>query len=388
MIVQEQEVCGVENQSATPTHTCDLLVKLQELKDPRRKCGNLKHHLDEVIIIALIAKLAKCDNFVQMEVWARVNEAWLKTFLKLPNGVPSHDTIRRVLSIISGEALQKVIHDWLLQNNSTPFDFAHLDGKTMRGTRHKSDGIRALHILGVWASEAGLSLGQMAVGEKTNEITAAPKLLALLDLKEKVVTADALLCQTEIVEQIVSQEGDYVIAVKGNQPTLHTGVEQAFATKETEAVVVEHTEEEKHGRIETRTVSVLPAKAMSICFGMWIGLLTIIMVDRIRTCLKTGKTTVERAYYISSLKKDDPRIAKAPRNHWGIESMHWTLDVVFGEDNYKIRNRRAAENVSLLNRIATSLLKQESSTESLPSKRTEAGSSPAFLAELLDLTPI
>jgi predicted transposase YbfD/YdcC len=158
----------------------------------------------------------------------------------------------------------------------------------------------------------------------------APKLLSLLDLKERVVTADALLCQKEIVEQIVNQGADYVIAVKGNQPTLFVGVEQAFETNEAKAVVVEETEEENSGRIETRTVSVLPASIMSVCFGMWLGLLTIIMVQRIRTCKRTGDTTVETAYYISSLKMDDPRIAKALRSHWGIESMDWILDVVFG----------------------------------------------------------
>src|SRR5436190_22300413 len=242
--------------------TCELVDRAKPIPDPRRQCRNLKHRLEDVLVLGFCGMLAGGDDFVEIADWAAVHVAFFRTFLELPHGIPSHDTFNRVFATVKPAALQQVLLPWLLQRRGLPGEWVHLDGKAMRHTRRPSTGLGALHVVSAWAGQAGLTLGQVAVQAKSNEITAMPQLLELLDLREKVVTADAMGCQKEIAETIVGQGGDYVLAVKDNQPTLHAEVQAAFAavgTKPTPAHREYATEDRGHGRHERRTVRVLPA---------------------------------------------------------------------------------------------------------------------------------
>lgn len=269
-----------------------------------------------------------------------------------------------------------------------PGDWIHLDGKTLRHTRHNAKGLGALHVVSAWAGQTGLTLGQVAVEAKSNEITALPPLLQLLDLRKKIVTIDAMGCQKEIAKTIVEQEGDYVLAVKDNQPTLHAEIQAAFAT--TDRTRPKHREvttvEDDHGRQESRTVRVASAAGQlsSGTLDAWLGLLTLVMVIRVVTWKATGAVSREVASYMSSLRPNARRIGPAIRGHWRIENgLHWVLDVVFREDARRLYDRTAAENVAFLNRLAVSVLRGDSSKGSLKVKRKRAGWNIQYLAQLL-----
>jgi predicted transposase YbfD/YdcC len=367
--------------------TCDLVERVKTIPDRRRQNRNLKHRLEDVLVLGFCGVLAGCDDFVEIAAWATENVAFFRTFLELPHGIPSHDTFNRIFATVKPIAFQEVLLPWLLQRRGLPGDWIHLDGKAMRHTRW--NGKQALHVVSAWASQTGLTLGQVAVDAKSNEITAMPQLLGLLDLRRKVVTTDAMGCQKEIARAIVDQDGDYVLAVKDNQPTLHAEIQTAFAraaTQPTPAQRTYHTEETGHGRHECRTVRVLPAaRNMSAPQRQaWLGLLTLVMVVRVVTCQATGAVTTEVAYYISSLRPNARRIGRAIRGHWGIENgLHWVLDVVFREDARRLYARTAAENVAFLNRLAVSLLRGDASKGSLKVKRKRAGWNIQYLAQLL-----
>jgi predicted transposase YbfD/YdcC len=367
--------------------TCGLRDALQTLTDPRRQCANLKHLFHDVLVLGFCGTVAGCDDFVEIAAWASHHEASLRTFLDLPNGIPSHDTFTRVFAMVSTPTLQAVLVPWLQQRRGLPDDsLLHIDGKAMRRTRDKQHGLGPLIVVSAWASAAGLTLGQVAVNEKSNEITAIPELLQLLDLQDKVVTIDAAGCQKNIAADIKEQGGDYVLAVKDNQPTLHAEIATAFALaaqaerKPASAV----TTEEGHGRQETRTVQVLPAKKLATQQGLWAGLAALVMVIREVACKSTGKITREVSYYISSLKPNAKTIGHAIRSHWSIENgLHWVLDVVFKEDAKRIYDRQAAENVAFLDRLALSLLRGDPTRGSLKVKRKRASWSVAYLMQLL-----
>jgi predicted transposase YbfD/YdcC len=369
------------------TRSCALLEQLQTVPDPRRQCRNLKHRLVDVLLSGFCGVLADCDDFLEIADWARHHEAFLRTFLELPNGVPSHDTFRRVFAAVQPAALQGVLIAWLQQRRGLPGDWIHIDGKTLRGTRCAARHLGALHLVSAWASQQGLTLGQVAVDAKSNEITAIPLLLDLLDLQDKVVTIDAMGCQTEIAAQIVTGGGDYVLAVKDNQPTLHAEVREAFATaldSEDPRLRRHASEETSHGRQERRVVWVLPAAGHVSARAAWVGLCSLVLVLRVVTCQVSGVQTVERHHYISSLRPSARRLAEVIRGHWGIENgLHWVLDVVFREDARRLYDRTAAENIGLLNRLATSLLRGDQAKGSLKGKRKRAGWSTDYLAQLL-----
>jgi predicted transposase YbfD/YdcC len=366
--------------------TCALVERVKSIPDPRRQCKNLKHHLEDILVLGFCGTLAGADDFVEIADFARQHLDFFRTFLELPNGVPSHDTFNRTFAVIEPVALQQVLVPWLLQRRGLPGDWIHLDGKTMRHTRHGNLG--ALHVVSAWAGQAGLTLGQVAVDAKSNEITAMPQLLELLDLRRKIVTTDAMGCQKEIAKTVVQGEGDYVLAAKENQPTLYAEMQAAFARTEGKRVAasrIDTTEERGHGRHERRTVRVLSAARhlSSTQYSAWLGLLTLVMVVRVVTCQATGAESREVSYYISSLRPNAQRISRAIRSHWGIESMHWVLDVVFREDARRLYDRTAAENTALMNRLAVSLLRGEDSKGSLKVKRKRAGWNMKFLAKLL-----
>src|SRR5947209_14026965 len=360
--------------SPMPEKTCDLVERVKAIADPRRQCQNLKHRLGDILVLGFCGALAGCDDFVEIADWAGQNVAFFRTFLELPHGIPSHDTFNRVFSTVKAAALQEVLLPWLLQRRGLPGDWIHLDGKAMRHTRHKGRGRSALHVVSAWAGQTGLTLGQVAVDQKSNEITALPQLLGLLDLQEKVVTIDAMGCQKEVARIVVEQQGDYVLAVKDNQPTLHAEIQAAFqATASTlPKRRVVRTVEDDHGRHESRTVCVLPAAPhlSSPTRDAWLGLLTLVMVIRVVTCKATGAVSREVAYYISSLRPNARRIGGAIRGHWSIENgLHWVLDVVFREDSRRLYERRAAENAAYLNRLPLPVLRGGQSNRSVKGKR-------------------
>jgi predicted transposase YbfD/YdcC len=368
--------------------TCELVERVKSIPDPRRQCQNLKHRLEDIIVLGFCGVLAGCDDFVEIADWARENHAFFRTFLELPNGIPSHDTFNRVFSLVKPTTLQDVLLPWLLQRRGLPGDWIHLDGKAMRHTRHKRSGLGALHVVSAWAGQTGLTLGQVAVDAKSNEITAMPQLLQLLDLRQKIVTIDAMGCQKDIAKIIVEEKGDYILSAKDNQPTLHAEIQAAFAAttdpfpNQREVTTVE----DDHGRRESRTVRVLPAaKNLSAATQeAWMGILSLVMVMRVVTCKATGAVTTEVAYYISSLRPNARRIGAAIRGHWSIENgLHWVLDVVFREDARRLYDRTAGENVAFLNRLALSILRGDPSKGSLKVKRKRAGWNIKYLAQLL-----
>jgi predicted transposase YbfD/YdcC len=231
--------------------SCPLVEQLQTIPDPRRQCRNRKHHLVDVLLSGFCGVLAGCDNFVEIADWASHHETFLRTFLELPNGVPSNDTYNRVFATVRPDALQGVLIPWLQRRRGLPGDWVHIDGKALRGTRSTAKGLGALHLVSAWASQQGLTLGQVAVEAKSNGITAIPQLLELLDLRDKVVTIDAAGCQKDIAAQIVTGGGDYVLAVKDNQPTLHAEIQQAFETavdNDSPTLRQQRSEEVRHGR--------------------------------------------------------------------------------------------------------------------------------------------
>lgn len=375
------------------TQTCDLVDRLMTIPDHRRQCQNLKHRLVDILLLGFCGTLAGCDDFVEIADWAADNEEFFGTFLELPNGIPSHDTFNRIFTTVKPTTLQAVLLPWLLERRGLPGDTVHVDGKTMRRTRCQAKGLGALHVVSAWAGQVGLTLGQKAVDAKSNEITAMPELLELLDLQGKIVTIDAMGCQKEIAQTIIDGEGDYVLAAKDNQPTLHTEMQAAFASAPVSPSPyrTSTTETTAHGRHEQRTVRVLAAAdyLSASLLVVWPALLTLVMVVRVVTCQSTGVTTTETSYYISSLRPNARRIGQAIRSHWSIENgLHWVLDVVFREDARRLYDRTAAENTAFMNRLALSLLRGDPSKRSLKVKRKRAGRNLEYLAELLGFPSI
>jgi predicted transposase YbfD/YdcC len=372
-----------------PAMTCALVERLQTIPDPRRQSENLKHPLVDIIILGFCGVLAGCDDFVEIAEWAKVHEGVFRSFLELPHGIPAHDTFTRVFAMLKPATVQEVLLPWLLERRGVPGDWIHLDGKTLRHTRRTTPKLRALHVVSAWAGQTGLTLGQVAVEAKSNEITAMPQLLELLDLRDKIVTTDAMGWQKAIAETIVAGGGDYILAVKENPPTLHAEIQAAFATAATppaRSSRLYSPEDQGHGREEQRTVQVLPARghlSAAQC-AVWLGVLTIVMVTRVVWCEATGVESLEVSYFLSSLPPNARRIGAAIRGHWSIENgLHWVLDMVFREDARRLYERTAAENVAFLNRLALSLLRGDTGKSSMKVKRKRAGWSILYLMQLL-----
>jgi len=373
-----------------------LVEAVQAIPDPRRQCKNLRHRLVDVVILGFAGVLGGCDDFVEIEEFARAKEDLFRRFLELPHGIPSHDTFRRLFQALCPQALQRCLIAWLQELRPMAPAAAGagavvaIDGKTLRRTVDHAKGLGALHVVSAWASANGLTLGQVAVDAHSNEITAIPQLLELLDLTGCVVTIDAAGCQKDIAAQIIAQEADYVLAVKDNQPTLHEQVMDHFL-QQLEADTAKgrmrrHREVETgHGRTETRETFVVPAPGELVAMGAWAGLASLVMVIRYSTDHATGKTSDEVRYFISSLPAKVKRLAGAVRQHWGIEnSLHWVLDVAFNEDRMRQRERQGIENLALLNRLAVSLLRQDQTIKAgVKCKRKTAGWDNDYLLHLL-----
>ena len=369
----------------------EVIAHFQELEDPRSTI-NRRHPLPSVLVIALLAVLAGAAGPTAIAHWAALKQDLLLQVLDLPYGVPRKDVFRRVLMALKPAAFQACFAHWLLSlrieataRTGVEQPILAVDGKTARRSHDHAKDLGALHAVSVWASEYGLSLGQVACSEKSNEITAIPELMRLVDIRGAIITIDAMGTQKAIAEQIVAGGGDYVLALKGNQETLHQAVidhidEQLEGDL---ADAQEHVTTEKgHGRVEERTYLQLPAPEELPGFPRWKGLKSLGVVTS--RCLRDGNETSEVRYYISSLGVDVKPFARAVRGHWSIEnSCHWTLDMTFREDESRTRERYLRENIAWLNRFALSLLKQEPSHQSLAMKRRSCGWSDAFLMELV-----
>ena len=372
-----------------PAKTCALVERLDALVDPRRQCANLKHPLVDVIMLGFCGVLAGCEDFVEIAAWATEHEEVLGTFLALPHGIPSHDTFNRVFALLQPSTLQEVLLPWVGERRGLPGEWIHLDGKTLRGTRCKRQKLKALHVVSAWAGQTGLTLGQVAVDTKSNEITALPQLLDLLDLQDKIVTIDAMGCQTELAQAIVEGGGDYVLAVTGNQPTLHTALQDTFAQAPTPKLRSSRqmtTFEKGHGRYEQRTVAVVPAREYlsEAQRALWAGVVSLVMVTCVVWEQATQRQSTDVRYFLSSLPPVARRLGTAIRGHWSIENgLHWVLDVVFREDARRVYDRTTAENVAFMNRLALSLLRGDTSKSSLKVKRKRAGWSISYLMQLL-----
>ena len=372
-----------------PAMTCALVERLQMIPDPRRQSENLKHPLVDIIILGCCGVLAGGEDLVEMAAGAKGNEACFRSFLELPHGIPAQDTFTRVFALLKPATLQAVLRPWLLERRGVPGDGIHLEGKTLRQTHRPATKLKALHVVSAWAGQTGITRGQVAVDATSHEIPALPQLLALLDLRDKIVTTDAMGCQKALAETIVKGGGDYLLAVKDNQPTLHAEIRAAFATAATppaRSPRLYTTEDQGHGREEQRTVQVLPARgSLSAAQGAaWLGVLTIVMVTRIVWCEATGVESMEVSYFLSSLRPNARRIGTAIRGHWSIENgLHWVVDVVFREDARRLYDRTAAENVAFLNRLALSVLRGDTGKGSMKVKRKLAGWQIPYLAQLL-----
>lgn len=370
-----------------------LVATLEAVPDPRRQCRNLRHRLVDILVIGFCGVLCGCDDFVEIEKFGRSKEEFFRRFLELPEGIPSHDTFRRVFQTVCPQALQGCLIGWLQglrQTAATATDgkVIAIDGKTLRRTFDHSKGLGALHMVSAWATANGITLGQVAVDAKSNEITAIPQLLELLDLKDCVVTIDAMGCQKEIAAKIVAKDADYLLALKDNQAKLAEQVADYFL-EQNEAgnpnVRCHRQVESSHGRDETRQTFVAPAPKEMRASGAWVGLATIIMVMRHCVDHTTGNISDEVRYYISSLPATAKRLASVVRQHWGIEnSLHWVLDVAFNEDRMRLRDRNAIENMALLNRLAVSLLRHDKTVKAgVKCKRKTAGWDDNYLLHLL-----
>jgi predicted transposase YbfD/YdcC len=369
----------------------EVVRQFQDLEDPRSTV-NRRHPLASVMVIALLAVLAGAGGPTAIAAWATTKQDLLARVLDLPHGIPGKDVFRRVLMTLQPAVFQACFVNWLKSLRDAAAlatgvgqPILAVDGKTARRSHDRKNGLGALHCVSVWASEYGLSLGQIACAEKSNEITAIPELLKVVDIKGAIITIDAMGAQKAIAAQIIEGKADYVLALKGNQETLHQAVIDSINEQLNGdlADAQEHVMKETgHGREEERTYLQLPAPKSLPGFHAWNGLKSIGIVTS--SCVRDGKETIEVRYYISSLKVDVKRFARAVRGHWSIENTcHWTLDMTFREDESRLREQHLRENFAWLNRFALSLLKQHPGRQSLVMKRRSCGWSDAFLMEVV-----
>lgn len=373
--------------------TASIVEYFSKVRDPRIERARL-HPLTSVLVLSLCAVVCGANSFVAIEYFGKSREPWLRTFLDLPNGIPSHDTLGRIFAMLDPTALAGAFREWTATLATlTKGEVVAIDGKTLRRSFREAGKSSFVHMVSAWATGNQLVLGQVKTDEKSNEITAIPRLLALLQLQGCLVTIDAMGCQKDIAQKIVNSHADYLLAVKDNQPTLAQTIEGAFeealrdpgfATKHVK------TTSRGHGRVEVRRCWTLRADAAcGAPFDQWPKLKAIALVEAERTVGE--KTSVERRYYITSRSKLSAKSAlAASRSHWGIENrLHWVLDVAFREDDCRVRAGNAAENFAVLRHIALNLLKsakgglKKNGTLGVHNKRLLAGWDDGYLLRVL-----
>jgi predicted transposase YbfD/YdcC len=358
-----------------------------DLEDPRVGPHTL-HDLLDILVITVCAVIAGCESFLQIAEYGRHKEAWLRNFLQLPHGIPSHDTFARVWTVIDPVKFQECFMRWAAAlHDATGGKIIAIDGKTLRRSFDRTGGVNPLHLVSAWCSENHISLGQVAVDAKSNEITAIPALLELLAIQGAIVTIDAAGCQRAIASQIRKQEADYVLALKQNQNSLYEDVTAHFQQQQAEGfshpeLSTHETHEKAHGREEHRTTRVTPVPESLRHRELWRDLKSLGMVESRRVI--AGREESYTRYFISSLEPDAQQLAYAVRSHWSIEnSLHWVLDVTFREDDSRIRDRYSAQNLAALRRLAITLLKREPTKQSLVTKRMMTGWDDKYMFQVL-----
>ena len=370
-----------------PSSSRNLQDHFRQLADPR--VGPAKHHeLIDILMIAVCALLCGAEGFTDMEMFGCCKRDWFQTWLALPHGIPSHDTFNRVFGLIDPTKFMDCFLAWTQSlREVVAGELVALDGKTLRRSRARGHG--PIHLVNVWAARNRLVLGQLKVADHSNEITALPELLRALELAGCVVTVDAMGCQKDVAQEIHEADADYVLALKGNQGTLHAEVKEFLddaQARDFAAVAHQGTEtvEKAHGRIETRRYWVTEQIDWLADKAQWEALRSVGMVEARREI--DGRTTTERRYYLSSLPADAPRFAAAVRGHWEIENcLHWVLDVQMGEDRCPVRQQHAAQNLAALRALCLNQLRRDHQFKvGIRAKQTAAGWDHKYLASLLN----
>jgi predicted transposase YbfD/YdcC len=367
-----------------------LIISFRELPDPR-VTGRCDHKLIDIIVMAVCAVIAGAESWVDVESFGQAKEEWLRTFLALPAGIPSHDTFGRFFAALDGEAFQRAFMGWVEGVfRVSKGQVIAIDGKTLRGSHDRGIGREAIHLVNAWAAQNGIALGQWKTDAKSNEITAIPPLLRQLNVAGCIVTLDAMGAQKEIARTIREEKGDYVLRVKANQGYLAEDLEDWFAYADQRqfagmAYDFAETINKEHGRIEIRRCWAIsdPLAFDSIRnYEGWTDLRTILRVQRQRR--QGSQTQTETAYYISSLPAEAKTLLNATRYHWAVEnSLHWVLDVIFREDDARMRSGHAAQNMAVLHQLALNILKKDPSKGSLRTKRYKSALDTPFLEKLL-----
>ena len=388
-LTSQQKTIGVSN--PTDLLNVSFLNHFETLTDPRIERSK-EHLLMDIVAIAILAVISGADGWGAIELYGKTKYEWLKGFLELPNGIPSHDTFSRVFARIEPKQFQECFLSWVNSiTKKLELEVIAIDGKTMKQSYDRKQSQKPLHIVSAWSASHQLVLGQKKVNNKSNEVTAIPALLELLEIEKSIITIDAMGCQKEIAALIIKKKGDYLLALKGNQKLLHKDVKDWFelARKE-EFASREHSYYQQieggHHRVEKRQIWTVAVSELPSLHNqsLWTGLKTVVMVVSERRLW--NKTTTEVRFYLSSLVSNAEKISQAIRSHWGIEnSLHWTLDVTFSEDKSRIRKDHSPEDFALLRRLAVNLLKQEKGFKgSLKMKRYLAGMDNNYLVQILD----
>lgn len=388
-LTSQQKTIGVSN--PTDLLNVSFLNHFEALTDPRIERSK-EHLLIDIVAIAILAVISGADGWGAIELYGKAKYEWLKGFLELPNGIPSHDTFSRVFARIEPKQFQECFLSWVNSiTQKLELEVIAIDGQTMKQSYDRNQSQKPLHIVSAWSASHQLVLGQKKVNKKSNEVTAIPALLELLEIEKSIITIDAMGCQKEIAALIIKKKGDYLLALKGNQKLIHKDVKNWFelARKE-EFAGREHSYYQQieggHHRVEKRQIWTVAVSELPPLHNqsLWTGLKTVVMVVSERRLW--NKTSTEVRFYLSSLASNAENIAQAIRSHWGIEnSLHWTLDVTFSEDKSRIRKDHSPENFALIRRLAVNLLKQEKEFKgSLKMKRYLAGMDNNYLVQILD----
>jgi predicted transposase YbfD/YdcC len=368
-----------------------FLKHFENLEDPRVKNNhNKRHSLTDILVLTILAIICGAESWVDIEEFCDAKEDWFKTFLELPNGIPSHDTFGHFFSRLSPTVFQESFLSWISTlAEISDGEIVAIDGKTLRGSYDTARNRKAIHMVSAWANSNRLILGQIKTNEKSNEITAIPELLKMIEIKGTTITIDAMGTQKEIAELIIAREADYVLALKGNQGIAHMMVEDYFKTAmHKDFLNIEHEyyeEVEKgHGRIEVRRCWMISNLDWLYDRVFWKELKSVGMVQSTR--IIKGKETTETRFFLISFAQDVKKFAMAVRKHWEVEALHWYLDVGFNEDDCRVRKGNAAENFSILRRIALNLLNQEKTRKiGIKTKRKRCGWDHKYLLKVLSL---
>jgi len=369
-----------------------FLSHFEDLEDPRLKShNNLQHQLVDILVITILATICGADTWVEIQEFGVAKHDWLKTFLELPNGIPSHDTFGRVFALIDPDKFEECFYDWI---KSLSIDLSNeiiaIDGKTLRGSGNRRKHKKPLHIVSAWAAQNSLLLGQVRTQERSNEIEAIPRLLKMLDIVDSIVTIDAMGCQKEIALQIIEQGGNYVLSLKENQGNLYQDVVSIFTKGEGRQFkkMLNKRKLEKvhdHGRTETRRYTLISARDPLMFQVRWPGMKSIGMLEVTRTT--NNQVEKSKRFFITSIDEDIDSFMRAVRRHWSIEiNLHWSLDVSFREDLNRTRAGHSAQNLATVRRIALNLLSQEKTQKKgISCKRKTAGWNHQYLLKILKI---